>query len=96
MEIKKHYFLVTDRKSLDKGHVTVNPVPMSVKGTMEYIGDCKLEIDNCVAVVEDDGSIEKVATLTSLRRKDGTIELTDKLVEKIVEVGFEMGVLENA
>lgn len=89
--MEKVYFLVTDRKSLDKGHVSVNPMPIVDKGQTEFLGDCVLPIKDCVAEVIDDGSKAKHATLLSLRRKDGVIELNEKVISRIVEVGIEAG-----
>lgn len=88
---EKHFYLVTDRKSLDRGHVSVDPIPVSVNGKLEYIGDALLEITDSVIEFRDDGSKKAFATMKALNRRDGIIEITDTLVKRVIMVGAELG-----
>lgn len=93
-KVVKRYFLVTDRKSLDRGKLCINPIPISIKGELEYIGDFVVPIENNVIQIDDDGSKAKFATFKSISRMDGVLEITEKLVEKIIQIGIEKGFVE--
>jgi len=92
---KTEYFLITNRKALNNNYIKVPPIPIVVKNKMENLGAIKIDIDNCVVEVENDGSAAKQATIKSLNRMDGVLQITREVVERIVQVGFNMGVLEE-
>lgn len=92
--VVKRMFLVTDRVALDKGRLVVNPMPMSVGGKLEYVGDAVLPVKDCMVEYDDDGSKLSYAVVRQLSRRDGVIEITKELVEKIVEVGIKKGWVE--
>ena len=90
------YFMVTDRASLNKGYVKVPPVPMAIPGRgMTYLGNVRMEIEDGIASTIDDGTLDAQAAIKSANRLDGILELTDKVVERIVRIGLEMGVIEG-
>jgi hypothetical protein len=89
------FFLVTDRKSLNKGKLVVNPIPLAVAGQTEFVGDAVLKIDRCIVEVLDDGSSRAYAMIKSMNRMDGVIRITKEVIEKVVNIGFEMGILED-
>ena len=94
VEPPNRFFLITDKESLNRGRLIVNPVSRVRNGAMNQFGDCILEIEEGIVCLEFDGSFEMDATVQSLNQMDGVIELTPKAIEKVAKIGVELGVLE--
>lgn len=92
--VVKRTYLVTDRVALDKGKLVINPMPMSVGGRMEYLGDAVLPVKDCLTEYDDDGSKVSYAVCRQLSRRDGVVEVTKELVEKMIEIGIQKGWVE--
>ena len=89
------YFLVTDRKTLDRGRAVLNPRPISINGKMEFLGDLVIDVKDGIIEVVDDGSKNASAGIQTLKTRDGFIEITEKLLTKLIDIGMKMGVLEK-
>ena len=94
-KVERVYFFIADRVSLNRGKVVVNSIPMSILGKMEYVGDGVFSIENNTICVENDGSPQKHGTLVALRRKDGIVEVTEKLVERMIAIGYDAGFIKD-
>jgi len=94
-KLGKRFFLVTDKESLNRGKLLVEPVSMVREGVMGQYGDCILPITEGIAELKFKNNFDKNATVHSLKQMDGVIELTPKAIEKIVKIGVALGVLEK-